>query len=100
MRYEDYAKIKNKKYHKPPEEVTQVIEQIARTVKEVIEALPQDWEILQLLVHSRSERVVQTQEQLAKHYERRMKAKLGMLYRQGRWNGERPIVIQPIGEEK
>ena len=67
LRYEDYAKIKNKKYHKPPEEVTQVIEQIAMIVKEAIEALPQDWEVLQLLVHPRSERFVQTQEQLAKH---------------------------------
>ena len=100
MRYEDYAKIKNKKHHKIPDEVNKEIEQVAKIVKEVIEALPQDWEILQLLVHPRSERVVQTQEQLAKHYERRMKAKLGMLYRQGRWNGERPIVVEPIGEEK
>ena len=94
-------RVYKKKYHKPPEEVTQVIEQVAKIVREVIEGLSPDWEILQLLVHPRSERVVTTQEQLAKHYERRMKAKLGMLYRQGRWNGKRPpIVVEPIGEEK
>lgn len=81
---------------KTPEEVKEVIEQIAKIVREVIEGLSPDWEILQLLAHPRSERVVTTQEQLAKHYERRMKAKLGMLYRQGRWNGERPIVVEPV----
>ena len=82
------------------EQVQKEIAQVAKVVKEVIEQLTPDWEILQLLVHPRSERVVTTQEELAKHYERRMKAKLGMLYRQGRWDGERPIVIQPIKEEE
>ena len=96
MRYEDYAKIKNKKYHKIPDEVNKEIEQVAKVVKEVMEQLRPDWEVLQLLVHPRSERVVLNQEQLAKHYERRIKAKLGMLYRQGRWNGKRPIVVEPL----
>ena len=90
-----------KRETKPPKEVKEVIEQVAKIVREVIEGLSPDWEILQLLVHSRSERVVTTQEQLAKHYERRMKAKLGMLYRQGRWNGKRPIVVElPRREEE
>ena len=99
-RYEDLAKIKNKKYHKIPDEVNKEIEQVAKIVKEIIEQLRPDWEILQLLVHPRSERVVTTQEELAKHYEGRMKAKLGMMYRQGRWNGERPIVIELPKEEE
>ena len=94
MRYEDYAKIKNKKHNKIPDEVNKEIEQVAKTVREVIEGLSPDWEILQLLVNPRSERVVLTQEQLAKHYERRMKAKLETYWRKGRWNGKRPIVIE------
>jgi|TARA_R100000149_G_C5869369_1_gene133546 hypothetical protein len=85
-----------RKRQKPPKEVEKEIEQVAKVVREVIEGLSPDWEILQLLVHSRSERVVLNQEQLAKHYERRIRAKLGMLYRQGRWNGKRPIVVKPV----
>ena len=94
MRYEDYEKIKNKKYHKIPDEVNKEIEQVAKVVREVMEQLRPDWEVLQLLVHPRSERVVTTQEELAKHYERRIKAKLGTYWRKGRWNGKRPIVIE------
>ena len=81
---------------KIPEEVNKQIEQVAKVVREAIEKLTPDWEILQLLAHSRSKRVVTTQEELAKHYEGRMMFKLGMLYRQGRWDGERPIVVKPV----
>tara|TARA_R100001460_G_C3503592_1_gene170662 strand:+ start:492 stop:791 length:300 start_codon:yes stop_codon:yes gene_type:complete len=89
-------RVYKKKYHKIPDEVNKEIEHVATVVREAIEQLSQNWEILQLLVHPRSERVVLTQEQLAKHYERRMKGKLGMLYRQGRWDGKRPIIVEPV----
>ena len=82
------------------DEVKEQIERVAKAVREAIEQIGQDWEILQLLVHPRSERVITTQKELAKHYEGRMRAKLAMFYKQGRWNGERPIVVELPKEEE
>lgn len=77
-----------------PDEVNEQIDKVAKVIRETIEQIPLDWEFLQLLVHPRSQRVVSTQEELAKHYERRMRAKLGYMWKDGRWDGNRPIVIE------
>ena len=79
---------------KIPDEVNEQINKVAKEIREAIEQIPLKWEFLQLLVHPRSKRVVSTQEELGKHYERRMRAKLGHMWKNGQWDGNRPIVIE------
>lgn len=85
---------------KMPDETKETIEKVGEIVRETIEQMQPDWEILQLFVHGRDERKILNRETLAKHYENRMKLKLKHFWRQGRWDGNRPIVIKLLENEE
>ena len=79
---------------KIPKEVEEAIKTVGERIRKLFEETSETFDVLQVLVHPRSMKVVHTKEQLIAHMARKAMMRMRRAFQLELWNGEMPVVIE------
>ena len=83
-----------RKQREIPKEVEKAIKTVGERIEKLFEETSETFDVLQILVHPRSMKVVHTKEQLIEHMARKAMTRLRRAFQLELWNGEMPVVIE------
>lgn len=83
-----------RKQREIPKEVEKAIKTVGESIRKLFEKTSETFDVLQIMVHPRSMKVVHTKEQLIEHMAQKAMMRLRRAFQLELWNGELPIVIE------